>query len=145
MKYVKGFKGVYSSNNIPTLDEDNTSLIINFDKVHEPGSHFVAVYRKNNNKVIYFDPLKLGVMPIDIARYLNRFTHVFDFSTQLQSDNSTYCGFFCILFILCLLVGEKYWKSICLNMKLGRKYNDEKCIKLICKTVKMYSEKIKRL
>jgi hypothetical protein len=42
MDYIKGFRGTYSSNNIPFL-KDRQSAIINFSKYGEEGSHFIAM------------------------------------------------------------------------------------------------------
>lgn len=144
MNKVKGFQGVYPSDHIPLLSENNSSVIVNFDKYKEPGSHFIAIFRKNKNKVLYFDSLKMGIVPADIANYLNQYIHVFDFSKQIQLDNSTYCGFYCILFIFCMLISEKYWIKICSKFKFGSELNDNMCIKLICKTVQQFRDKIKK-
>ena len=138
MKNIKGFIGVYSSNNIPILDKDDSSVIVNFDKINEPGSHFIAIYRKNSNKIIYFDSLNLKILPLDIAQYLSQYRHIFDLSKQIQSVNSTYCGFFCILFILAMNVSENYWNNIHSKFKSGDLKNDNKCIELICKTYNQF-------
>lgn len=46
------FKGVYSYDNIPTI-ENGESLIFNLDKKGLPGSHWCAQYKKNSKKYIY--------------------------------------------------------------------------------------------
>lgn len=46
------FKGVFASDQIPQLK--NTEMaIVNLDKSNEPGSHWVAIYKSNNNIWIY--------------------------------------------------------------------------------------------
>lgn len=143
MKNVKGFKGVFSSNNIPLLKQNNSSLILNFDKEDEPGSHFIAVFLTKNH-LLYFDSLNLGFTPIDIAVYINKYKKCLNMSQSLQNFNSDFCGFYCILFILANLIGEKYWSSIEKKFKFQDLKNDSVCINLICKTIKKFSLKIKK-
>lgn len=142
MKVVPGFKGVFSSDSIPKLKDKYSSLIINFDERTEPGSHYVAVFR-NQNKCFYFDPLKLNFLPTKIGYYLYQYCTVFDLSNDFQSFQSTYCGFYCMLFIISLNIGEQYWKEcIVPRFKARKKANDKICINLICKSIKVLSKKL---
>jgi len=50
MRNIPGFLGVFSSNNSPMLKNYGESIIINFDKKYERGSHFIAIYI---NKIIH--------------------------------------------------------------------------------------------
>lgn len=143
MKKIPNFVGVFSADNAPFLKKGKSSMIVNFDKRGEPGSHFIAIFKKRKNKVYYFDPLKLNIFPIEIARILGRYPHTFDFSENIQSFESTYCGFYCMLFILSQYINEEYWKKICKKFEYRNKLNDEQCIKLICKSIKIISKMIK--
>jgi len=100
MQCVNGFLGVFSSNNAVKLVEKGQSLIINFDKEGEPGSHFVALYMKSKTHCLYFDSLNLPIIPIEIYNYLNkRNFNITNSSKNVQAFSSSYCGFtVCFLF-----------------------------------------------
>ena len=53
-KISRSFHGTYSIDNIPTIKNNNFSIIINLSKQNKKGSHFVAIFNKKN-KMIYFD------------------------------------------------------------------------------------------
>ena len=53
-KISRSFQGTYSIDNIPTIKNNDFSIIINLSKQNEKGSHFVAIFNKQN-KIIYFD------------------------------------------------------------------------------------------
>lgn len=143
MKNIKGFEGVYSSDNIPLLKKIKSSLILNFDKENEPGSHFIAVFLNRKKHLLYFDPLNLGFTPVNIALYINKYKKCFNLSQNMQNYESSFCGFYCMLFIISNLIGKKYW------MKLEKKFyfqdlkNDDICINLICKTIENFSSQLK--
>lgn len=145
MKSVPGFVGVFSSDHIPLLTEKNSSLILNFDERIDPGSHFIAIFKSFDNKCYYFDPLQLNFLPSKIGEYLYKYNSVYDLSKKSQSFESTYCGFYCILFIICLNIGKKYWEqNIVPVFKSRSKLNDKICIDLICKSIKILSKNLKR-
>lgn len=143
MKNIKGFKGVFSSDNAPILKQAKSSLIINFDKENEPGSHFIAVFLSNKNKLLYFDPLNLGFTPANIAIFLSGYKKCFNMSQNIQNFESNFCGFYCILFILSNLISKEYWNKIESKFYLRDKRNDDICINLICKTIENFSNKLK--
>lgn len=140
MKNIKGFKGVFSSNNTPDL-KNNMSIIVNFDKENEPGSHFVAIFKKRKY-CLYFDSLNCNFIPVEIARYLYKYDKIKNYSESLQSLTSTYCGFYCMLFILCQILGEKKWKKVLKYFKNDKNNNDDICIDLICKIILKYKKKL---
>ena len=103
LKIVPNFKGVFSSNEISNLNlKPNCCIIVNFSNNNEKGSHFIVIFNKNNT-MIYFDPLniKKQFIPKNIKKYLkNSHRKIKYLNCNIQSFNSTYCGFFCIGFIL---------------------------------------------
>lgn len=137
MGKFKGFDGVFSSDNAPLVTKVGKSIIINFDKRSEPGSHFIAVYINKAGKCLYFDPLNITHIPIDIHNYLSKYKIFENASCDIQPFFSTYCGFYCMLFIISNLISSKYWKSIKKKFK-NMKENDSKCIKLLCISIKKY-------
>ena len=55
-KISRSFQGTYSIDNIPTIKNNDFSIIINLSKQYKKGSHFVAIFNKQN-RIIYFDSL----------------------------------------------------------------------------------------
>lgn len=142
MRSINGFSGVYSSNNAPLLSNCE-SMIINFDNVKEPGSHFVALYLDCNNICYYFDSLNFLIIPKNIENVLKKYTKVYDVSRNIQSYSSSYCGFFCMLFIVTMINGN--WNNVVNKFnRYQRIKNDELCIKLLCKNLKKLSKNVKK-
>ena len=116
-KYVdKGFKGVYSINEIPKIPvSDVMGFIMNLDPSYKPGSHWVAVYidTKHDKSLEYYDsyadePPKQFMKNINVlikklnpSVYLkfkvNRIVH--------QRANSSNCGWFAMKFLLDRFMG----------------------------------------
>jgi len=139
MRHIDGFLGVYSSDNAVQVRKKGESLIINFDTEKEPGSHFVAIYMKNKNHCLYFDSLKIPIIPIELYKYLSSYTPaIIDCSKDVQSFNSTYCGFYCMLFILSNKISSDFWRLTISKFKTQSKSNDSKCIKYLCQSIKKY-------
>ena len=65
-KYYKNetkFNGVFSTDNLPNKIKDR-AYIINLDKYSDLGTHWVALYVKNN--IIYFDSFGVEHIPKEI-------------------------------------------------------------------------------
>ena len=77
---------------------------MNLDEYKNIGTYWFAVYIKNN-KVIYFDNFGVEYIPKDIKKLIGHKdikTNVF----SIQDYDSIMCGYFCILFIDCMLTGK---------------------------------------
>ena len=140
LKNVKGFLGVYSSNNAIHLQNPGESIIINFDKVGERGSHFIAIFL-TSNELLFFDSLNYPIIPLSLSQYLSEYKKIKDLSKSLQSFESTYCGFYCMLFIICNVLNKKYLIRILGKMKENDVNNDRKCIFYLTRSLKMYFQK----
>ena len=71
--------------------------MINLDEYADVGTHWVALYVKNN-KVIYFGSFGVEHVSKEIKRFIGHKdikTNIF----RIQADNSIMCGYFCIGFI----------------------------------------------
>ena len=92
--------GVYPADKIPKFWGKPAALIVNTDDHTKPGTHWVALYVNGNGNGYYFD--SYGLPPI-IPQHLNRLRrncNQFRWNTkQLQSNFSSVCGQFCILFL----------------------------------------------
>ena len=143
---VTGFCGVYSSNTLPLqlIKEDQFSFICNLSRLDQKGTHFVSVI-VFADFYIYIDSLGLPCMNTDVRQYLSllnrpNFTNL----NQLQDFKSSFCGFFCILFILYFegirLNGKKMTERIRFVWETNHDklfLNDEKSIEYICKLLRM--------
>ena len=73
MKYKKNyqneprFDGVCSRNNLPKIKD--RACIINLDEYSDIGTHWVALYVKNNN-VTYFDSFGVEHIPKEIIKFI---------------------------------------------------------------------------
>ena len=81
----------------------NGTYVINLDEYTDVGTHWIALYVKNN-EVIYFDGFGVEHVPKEIKRFTghkNTKTNIF----RIQADNSIMCGYFCIGFIDFIFAG----------------------------------------
>ena len=101
-KISRSFQGTYSIDNIPTIKNNDFSIIINLSKQNEKGSHFVAIFNKQN-KIIYFDSFGNQNIHRTLQKFIKKHKKQVTYSNiQLQHIFSNHCGFFCMSFILCL-------------------------------------------
>ena len=97
----KTFLGVFSSDLYPSKRKKKMFfLIFNLSKHYQKGSHFIAI-AKLGKKVIYFDPLGKKCTNIGILKYLLDLKLKIKYNkTKIQSDESIFCGFFCLAFLI---------------------------------------------
>ena len=82
----------------------NGANVTNLDEYADVGTHWIALYVKNN-EVIYFDSFGIEHVPKEIKRFVGHKitkTHIF----RIHADNSIMCGYFCIGFIDCMCAGK---------------------------------------
>ena len=94
------FLGVFSSDTLPQDQlKVGTCLVVNTDPVAEPGSHWVAVF-KRHGVIDFFDPL--GNPPDHYSGGLSDYfldrNYVYN-SVKLQVNSSESCGWFCVYFL----------------------------------------------
>ena len=92
----KRFDGTFSRDNLNIFNKDG-AYIINLDKYDNIGTHWVAIYLKNNN-VTYFDSFGIEYIPKEITKLINDKSiksNIF----RIQSFNSILCGYFYTGFI----------------------------------------------
>ena len=90
------FNGVYSRNNLLKIIKKGAYLI-NLDEYADVGTHWIALYVKNND-VIYFDSFGVEHVPKEITKFIGNKdikTNIF----RIQACNSIMCGYFCTGFI----------------------------------------------
>ena len=90
------FNGVFATDNLPKTIQ-NGAYVINLNEYADVGTHWIALYSKNNEDV-YFDSFGVEHVPKEIKRFIGHNdikTNIF----RIQAYNSIMCGYFCIGFI----------------------------------------------
>ena len=83
-KNVKGFKGVFSRNNLPKLKKG--AYVINLDHSENTGTHWIVIFMKKD-EVIYFDSFGVEYIPEEIMeRIKNKNIKISIF--RIQDNNS---------------------------------------------------------
>lgn len=101
--YAKQFKipfwrGVFMRDTLPRKIGKNETGIVNLDTRNNPGTHWVAYYKKNN-VVQYYD--SFGVQPIpELIKYFGGACTIFYNSDQQQKIDDVICGHLCLKFLV---------------------------------------------
>ena len=129
-KISRSFHGTFSIDNIPEIDNDVFSIIINLSKHHEKGTHFIAIYSLKD-KILYFDSFG---MPIELSlrNYLKNYKkQMISSMFWLQNIFSNHCGFFCISFIVCIENNLTFNNFLSIFSRKELFLNDYICIETI--------------
>lgn len=107
-KYNIKLGGVFSKDQLPSRLPLNAGYILNLQDSHDsggrplPGSHWVAMWlEKQSNKkpyACYFDSFAFGPSE-QTKKFLNQFVPYDVNTTEIQSINTTVCGYYCLYFI----------------------------------------------
>ena len=73
-------------------------MIINLQNSYEPGSHWIAL-KRFNNEIYVFDSFGIGYLPVIIFKIFKNFKIITNIY-RIQDITSNLCGMFCVLFIL---------------------------------------------
>jgi len=130
MADVKGFLGVYAHNQVDSLKppKKGDSLIMNLDDSNQAGSHWVAFYFSPLH-ACYFD--SFGVPPDNRSlKYLRKYDKPVIYSKiQLQEDQSSECGFYCMTFIRLMTEGNTFKETIQTFHSHPGAYNEKMAVK----------------
>ena len=104
LKSVKGNVKVCASNQLRFIDEGPFAIICNNEPDTQAGMHCLGLYSEpNSTNVEFFDSF---AMPIEFygeyfTRFCERMGKTLTFSKcQLQSNFSSYCGQYCLYFLI---------------------------------------------
>ena len=89
------FNGVYSRDNLPKIKDG--AYVINLDEYSDIGTHWVALYVRNND-VTYFDSFGVEHIPKEIKAIISRHSSIQAKIFRIQAYDSM-CRYFCIRFI----------------------------------------------
>ena len=129
------FNGGFSRDNLPNSIE-NVAYVINLDKYHDIGTHWVALY-VNNKTITYFDSFGVEHIPKEIIKFIGNeqsssakarnkkiITNIYR-----QAYDSIMCGYFCIGFISFMFIGNSLADYTNLFPPNGFKKNDDIILK----------------
>ena len=74
-KYYKNeprFNSVFSRNNLPKKKIKDGAYIINLDEYANVGTHWIALFCKNN-EIVYFDSFAVEYIPEQIKEFIKKF------------------------------------------------------------------------
>ena len=96
------FNGVYSRDNLPKIKVG--VFVINLDKYSNIGTHWVALYVRNND-IAYFDSFGVEHIPEETKAFIGN-KNIQKKIFRIQTYDSIMCGYFCIGFIHFVLAGK---------------------------------------
>ena len=95
----KYFLGCFCSSKMPNIVRYPAAMIVNEDRCGNKGTHWVAMYIKNQNSIIYFD--SYGNEPIEA---LHKFLKDFDIIQKYTIPSIPLIFLLCpLLYLLCIL------------------------------------------
>lgn len=125
--------GVFSCDQIEKVPV-NKFAIINLDKSYNKGTHFVVIWNKNST-FHYFDPLGFQCYNEDVIDFFLKNNKSITFnSIPYQSVNSTFCGYFCVAYI----INNSSDKHVSLESIMSRQLakNDQNVVNFIVDYIK---------
>ena len=124
------FNGVYSRDNLPNKTKDG-AYVINLDEYSNIGTHWIALYVKNND-ITYFESFGVEHIPKEIKAFINRpLSSVFQNKNiktnffRIQAYDLIMCGYFCIGFINFMFKGKSLTEYTNLFSPHDFKKNDD--------------------
>jgi hypothetical protein len=110
LRNVPYFRGVYSRNNLPNKPRVNESIIVNYNRSDQSGSHWVCILNNSKNDNIEFYD-SFAVSPgKELVDYMKKGGKPIAYnSSQHQDMNAVTCGYWCILYILLRFRGHKQY------------------------------------
>lgn len=130
------FYGVYPCDIQPKISRNSIySLIFNTGDSSTPGEHFIAIY-VTPKSLFYFD--SFGTKPLDsnVKLFIQRNRgkrRLIYFTKKIQSNTSTFCGFFCTAFLLSKDRQIKTFNRLFSLNDLNK--NNQKSVYFIIKTI----------
>jgi hypothetical protein len=105
------YKGIYGSDNIQGTNTFPYAIVVNTQKISQPGEHWVALYITGPDQLEYFDSFGEGPNS-DIQKFTKTFKNIKINSKKLQSDFDNSCGSHVIYFIISRCSGKSFNRII---------------------------------
>ena len=129
MRYYENksrLNSVYSRYNLPNKIKDG-AYVINLDEYSDIGTHWIAMYVKNND-ITYFNSFGVEHIPKEIKAFIKNRNIEANIS-RMQPYDSIMCGYFCIGFIDFMFKGKSLTVYTNLFSPNDFKKNDDKILK----------------
>ena len=127
MNKYPNYLGSFSHDEIPPLKNQLFSCIINYHNANEEGSHWVCLFHHPSHPYIqFFD--SYGIVPSDTIQYKCRqyLNKKIQYSThRIQNIKSSYCGLYCLYFLIMRYCGMNYYDIIYQFQNNGSIKNDK--------------------
>ena len=94
------FLDVFAADKIPPTLPEEFFLIANTDASHLPGTHWIVLAKKKNNRAYFFDSYGLSPMHYNANEWA-RFGEYRRSQRNLQQFTSDVCGDYCLYFCKC--------------------------------------------
>jgi hypothetical protein len=116
--------GVYSASTLPNTFHKPAAFIVNTDRQHEPGTHWVAMFFPQRGGAEYFDSYGLPPLVSEHAEFLNRSSTSWTYNhIPLQGLYSEVCGHYCVAFLRARMSGYSM-KTFQYHFSEDSKHND---------------------
>jgi len=103
------YQGIYPSDKLNShiCKKVPCAIVVNFDKHHEPGSHWIGIFVDRDRNVEYFDSYS---RPVDANKHIFKYlmsvigneNYIKRLSgSSIQHNKTSVCGHYTILFLLC--------------------------------------------
>ena len=131
----KYFIGCFAADKIPKeIQRYPCSMVVNLEKASQNGSHWIAFFIINPEKILIFDSLLLPEIPTLIKKFISKFPNRVMNNVPLQNPLLPTCGQHCISFIYFISCGYTYKKF--LSLLLNYQNPDEFVFTFIVKMIK---------
>ena len=129
------FIGCFASDKIPQeIRKYPCSMVVNLEKSSQSGSHWIAFFIINPEKIFIFDSLLLPEFSTLIKNFISKFSNRYINNVSLQNPLLPTCGQHCITFIYFISSGYTYKKF--LSLLLNYSNPDEFVFNFIIKMIK---------
>lgn len=107
------FIGCFAADKIPKeIQKFPCSMVVNLDRATNEGSHWIAIYIRNQTTVYIFDSLLIPILPVPIKTFLSQFPKQIKNKFPVQNPLSKECGQHCIVFLYFISLGYTYEKYL---------------------------------
>jgi len=129
------FIGCFAADKIPQdFLKYPCSMVVNFEKSSQKGSHWIAFFIINPENILIFDSLLLPNPPLSIKNFISKFPNRIINNVPVQNPLLPTCGQHCITFIYFISSGYSYKKF--LTLLLNNSNPDEFAFSFIIKMIK---------
>lgn len=96
----KIFMGVFARDELPLQPNYPGCLVFNTDPRNKKGQHWLCLFYDKNGSCDFFDSYGMPPENFNMLSYLNATSNSWNYNNKRIQGDSTYCGQYCILFLL---------------------------------------------